>query len=238
MKTFNSIPVLGILGGMGPAATIDLQQRILSRSPAQRDQEHIPTVVWNHGAIPDRQLALAGRGESPFAAMLDGLRLLEKSGVSKIAIPCNTAHYWHAELQQQTEIEIFNLVQLTVDHIRQHRQDACVGILATKGALFTQLYQHELEAQDIAYIVNTVEDVEELVMPACYAVKSNNWTAGGQAFEIAGQKLIDQGANALILACTEIPIGLQAIQSELLAMSYDTTTILADTCIRWFYGSH
>ena len=236
MSTFSEIPTLGILGGMGPAAAVDFQQRLLDGSSATKDQEHIPTLVWNHGGIPDRQLALKNLGESPIQAMLHGLKILETSGVSKIAIPCNTAHFWHAELQKHTEIEIFNMVEITVQKIlKTYKSGDKVGILATKGALSTELYQKELTKHAIPYVINSDEEIEQEFMPAVYDVKRNELTKAGLVFQTLSQRLIDAGAGSIILACTEIPIGLHAVQSPILDVSFDTTQILADACIDWYY---
>lgn len=236
MTEFSELPTLGILGGMGPGAAVDFQQRLLDASPATKDQEHIPTIAWNHGGIPDRQLALKNLGESPLNAMLHGLKILERSGVSKIAIPCNTAHFWHSDLQQHTPIEILNMVEITVQQIlKKYQSGDKVGILATKGALSTQLYQHELSKHNIPFVINSDEEIEQEFMPAVYAVKRNESAKAGAVFQELSQRLIDQGAGSIILACTEIPIGLHAIQSPILDVSFDTTQILADACVHWFY---
>lgn len=236
MTDFSELPTLGILGGMGPGAAVDFQQRLLDASPATKDQEHIPTIVWNHGGIPDRQLALKKRGESPLNAMLHGLKILERSGVSKIAIPCNTAHFWHADLQQQTALEILNMVEITVQQIlKSYKTGDKVGILATKGALSTELYQRELSKYDIPFVINSDQEIEEEFMPAVYAVKRNEAEKAGVVFQDLSQRLIDQGANSIILACTEIPLGLHAINSPILNVCFDTTQILADACVAWYY---
>lgn len=236
MIDFLEFPTLGILGGMGPGAAIDFQQRLLDTSPASKDQEHIPTLVWNHGGIPDRQLALKNLGESPFKAMLHGLKILECSGVSKVAIPCNTAHFWHADLQQQTDIEILDMVEITIQKIlKNYKAGDKVGILATKGALSTELYQSKLSKHNIPFVINSDDEIEQEFMPAVYAVKSNEAEKAGIVFQYLSQRLIDAGAGSIILACTEIPIGLHAIQSPILNVSFDTTQILADACVHWYY---
>lgn len=237
MTNFSELPTLGILGGMGPGAAVDFQQRLLDASPSSKDQEHIPTIVWNHGGIPDRQLALKNQGESPLHAMLHGLKILEYSGVSKVAIPCNTAHFWHANLQQHSSIEILNMVDVTVQQIfNLHKTGDKVGILATKGALSTELYQRELSKYDIPFVINSDQEIEEEFMPAVYAVKRNKIEKAGVVFQDLSQRLIDSGAASIILACTEIPLGLHAIQSPILDVSFDTTQILANACVNWYYS--
>ncbi|OTG86813.1 aspartate racemase [Acinetobacter sp. ANC 4558] len=236
MTDFSAQPTLGILGGMGPGAAVDFQQRLLDGSPATKDQEHIPTIVWNHGGIPDRQLALKNLGESPLNAMLHGLKILERSHVSKIVIPCNTAHFWHTALQKQTHIEILNMVEITVQQIlKTYKSGDKVGILATQGALSTELYQRELSKYDIPFVMNSDDEIEQEFMPAVYQVKRNEVEIAGFVFQDLSQRLVEAGAGSIILACTEIPIGLHAIHSPILKVSFDTTQILANACIDWFY---
>lgn len=236
MNNFYERPVLGVLGGMGPGAAVDFQQRLLDGSPASNDQEHIPTIIWNHGGIPDRQLALKKLGESPLEAMLHGMKILERSGVSKIVIPCNTAHFWYSDLQNNSSVEIFNMVQITIGKIlEKYKSGDRIGILATRGALLTELYQHELIKHSIPFVINSDQEISEELMPAVYDVKRNQKEKAGLVFEELSQRLIDKGATSIILACTEIPLGLNAVNSSLLKMSYDTTQILADACLNWYY---
>lgn len=236
MTDFAELPILGILGGMGPAAAVDFQQRLLDTSIVTRDQEHIPAIIWNHGGIPDRQLAINHLGQSPLQAMLVGLKVLEQSHVAKIAIPCNTAHFWHRDLQQHTDIEIFHMVELTVQQIVKHYKfGEKVGILATQGALSTELYQRELAKYNIPYVIHAEQVIEQELMPAVYAVKRNQLAEAGPILHALSQRLVDAGASYIILACTEIPIALHAVQSPILKISFDTTQILANACVDWFY---
>lgn len=237
MRDFTETPLLGILGGMGPAATVDFQQRLLRSSPVTRDQEHIATLTWNHGAIPDRQLALNAQGESPVPALLSGLKTLEHAGVSKIAIPCNTAHFWHAQLQQHTHVEILNMIEITVQQVlKRSKPNSKVGILATQGALTTQLYQNELTQSHIPFVMPSEQAITQQLMPAVYAVKANQLEQAGVVFQQLAEDLLSQGAQSIILACTEIPLALHAIQSPLLKISFDTTQLLANACVDWFYN--
>ena len=84
---------LGVLGGMGPLATVDFLQKLIEETPATRDQDHIPLIAYSVPQIPERPAAIAGHGESPLPHMLDGMRTLRNAGATMIAIACNTAHY-------------------------------------------------------------------------------------------------------------------------------------------------
>ena len=110
---------LGILGGMGPEAAIDLQLKILRRTSAQRDRDHLPVVTWNIPQIPDRTAAILGQALSPLPAMTDGVMALERLGAQNIVIACNTAHHWHSELQSAVPIPILHIVDACHDQIAQ-----------------------------------------------------------------------------------------------------------------------
>ena len=111
--------LVGVLGGMGPAATVDFLQRLLDAHPVSRDQDHVPTVVWNVPQIPDRQLALAGQGADPLPAMAEGMARLNAAGATCIAIPCNTAHAWWGPLSAHSAAPVLHIVDVTVQALRR-----------------------------------------------------------------------------------------------------------------------
>ena len=106
---------LGILGGMGPQATQDFYQRILDRTDASCDQEHLPTLIWSDTSMPDRTAAiLGGDAEGCYRRLLDGARLLERGGCTALAIPCNTSHYFADRLQGDIAIPLIHMPRETV----------------------------------------------------------------------------------------------------------------------------
>lgn len=231
------VPLIGVLGGMGPLATLDFLQKLLAATPVSRDQDHVPTVVWNVPQIPDRQHALAGHGESPLPAMLDGITRLNAAGATRIVVPCNTAHLWFAELAQASAAPLIHIVDATLARLATQRPAgsvAPVGLIATRGALQAGLYQERLAAQGIPFLINTETELDDLFTPGCYAIKKNQLRHGGELLEQAGQRLVARGAQQLVLACTEVPVGLAHVSSELLAISIDPTQALADACLAYW----
>lgn len=228
-------PLIGVLGGMGPAATIDLLQKILQETVAEHDQDHVPVVCWNVPQIPDRQKALTGRGESPVVAMKKGVAALNAAGATRIVIPCNTAHYWFAELQLYSRAPFIHIADASVSCLPAPSTDFhTVGILATRGTWDARLYQNRLEPKGIASITSTIEEMEDLFTPGCYAVKRGDITLGGHLLEKAGQALLARGAQRLLLACTEVPVGFDAISSDLAAFSIDSNRALARACVDYW----
>jgi aspartate racemase len=233
-------PLIGVLGGMGPLATVDFLHKVVVSTPAARDQDHVPLLVWSVPQIPDRQKALAGTGESPLPAMLHGIRRLNEGGATRIAIACNTAHLWSNELARASKAPLIHIVDAAITAVeRQGGQDGPIGIVATRGTLNANLYQDRLVARKLSFLINTDDEVDTLFTPGCYAVKQNQLDQGGALLESAARRLVERGARTLILACTEVPVGLAHIGSDLLPISIDPTQALADACIRyWLEANH
>ena len=138
---------LGILGGMGPQATQDFYQRILDRTDASCDQEHLPTLIWSDTSMPDRTAAiLGGDAEGCYRRLLDGARLLERGGCTALAIPCNTSHYFADRLQGDIAIPLIHMPRETVAVLAADGKKR-VGILATDGTVQTGIYQRECAAR-------------------------------------------------------------------------------------------
>ena len=224
---------LGILGGMGPLATVDIMRKLLAATAADSDQEQIPVVAWNVPQIPDRQKALAGQGESPLAAMRQGVRALNTLGVSHIVIPCNTAHHWHSDLSAVSLAPILHLIELTVDAIKAlPAVPPSVGVIATHGTLATQLYQQRLNALGISVVEPTDDELTALFVPGCYAVKQGQLEKGGSLLAALAERLVARGAAHLVLACTEVPIALEAVGHLDTWPVTDPSEVLAIHCAR------
>lgn len=228
----NSV-LFGVLGGMGPLATLDLLQKIIEITPAKRDQEHLPVVTWNVPQIPDRQKAYAGTGESPLPELLHAIEQLNKLNVSYIAIPCNTVHYWYPQLAQASKASILHIVDIATEYIASLQpRPKKVGIIATKVTLDTGMYQQRLAKLGIEAIILSEHELNELFIPGCYAVKSGKNVLGGKLFQELATALIDRGAEKLILGCTEIPVALKTIDSPLLSLCIDPAYALAEHCVK------
>ncbi|WP_054179662.1 aspartate/glutamate racemase family protein [Trabulsiella odontotermitis] len=223
--------LLGVLGGMGPLATLDFQRRLLDATPAQSDQQQLPTVVWNVPQIADRQKALAGTGPSPLPQLIHGIQTLNQAGASHIAIPCNTAHHWYDALSEVSEAPILHIVDATLDALAQSvERPQRVGVIATKGTLEAGWYQRRLAQQDIEVVVPTDEELAQWFVPGCYAVKRGALAEGGALLSQQANALFARGAQKLVLACTEVPVALEAVNSSFLPLTWDPAQALAERC--------
>lgn len=223
--------LLGVLGGMGPLATLDFQRRLLEATPAQSDQQQLPSVIWNVPQIADRQKALAGTGPSPLPQLIHGIKVLNQAGASHIAIPCNTAHHWYDALSEVSDAPILHIVDATLaalDNAADRPQR--VGIIATKGTLDAGWYQQKLAAQSIEVIEPTPTELAQWFVPGCYAVKRGALTEGGELLVQQALALFARGAQKLVLACTEVPVALQAVNAPFQHLTFDPAQALAERC--------
>lgn len=229
-------PLVGVLGGMGPLATVDFLHKLVQEMPAAVDQDHVPVLAWNVAQIPDRQQALAGTGESPLPALVDGIKRLASAGVTRIVIPCNTAHHWFDQLAAASPVPLIHIADATLAALASDKENdsGVVGLIATRGTLVSGLYQQRFAAAGIDYLVSTDDELDTLFTPGCYAVKQGDVEAGGRLLEAAAQALIDRGAGRLVLACTEVPLALERIGSCLLPLCIDTNRALARACVEYW----
>lgn len=230
-------PFVGVLGGMGPLATVDLLAKIIEETPATLDQHHVPVVAHNVGQIPDRQHYLAGKGPSPLPAMHAAIARLNLIGAGCIAIPCNTAHIWFDELTATSRAPLIHIADAVADHLLDATRDDTtlrrVGVLATRGTLMAGFYQQRLARRGIQTLTNSDKEFETLFTPGCYAVKAGKLAQGGELLARAATQLLERGAEALVLACTEVPPAL-AQAAPLAAPCIDATRALAHACVEWW----
>jgi len=232
----SSWPFVGILGGMGPLAGIDFATKLTDAatalSDAERDQEQVPFVLWSVPQIPDRVgPLLTGTGESPLPEMARGVAALNGLGVDVIAIACNTAHAWHADLAAHSRAPIPHIAEAAVEAVRAVPGVARAGIVGTAATLKIGLYQQPLERAGLAWLAPTPEEIETLVKPAIARVKQGRIKEAAAPALESCEKLITRGADAVILACTELPIALEAGGEPLAAALVDPAETLARACL-------
>ena len=198
--------VLGVLGGMGPLATQLFYKKVIEKTAASCDQEHLDMIVLSHATMPDRTKALlGGRTEELFQLLLKDARTLETTGAGVMAIPCNTSHVLADRLQENLSIPIVNMVRETAKHIGASIQekDVKIGVLATDGTINTGLYQQELEKEGITPIV-PCEKTQKLVMKIIYDGIKNGGSINYSDFLSIQEELYRENCKAAILACTEL----------------------------------
>ena len=219
---------LGILGGMGPQATQDFYQRILDRTDAACDQEHLPTLIWSDTAIPDRTAAiLGGDAEGCYRRLLEGAKLLERGGCTVLAIPCNTSHYFADRLQSELSLRLIHMPRETVGVLADEGKKK-VGILGTDGTIRTGVYQKECDARNIE-AVSPPEDIQKLVMSIIYDEIKRGETGSREKFAVIDRWLRQAGCDSAILGCTELSV--YRTYHGLPDYYLDAMDVLAQRCI-------
>lgn len=199
--------ILGVLGGMGPQATNTFYQRIIDRTQAETDQEHLRVLIWSDAKIPDRTAGILGtpdQAEAVYAALLAGAKLLEGAGCTVLAIPCNTSHYFADRLQAQLGIPIIHMIRETVAAL-QAMGKKTVGILATDGTVQTGIYQKELTAAGLTP-VTLPERLQKTVMSIIYDEIKKGETGSREKFGEVDAWLRQAGCDCAILGCTELSV--------------------------------
>lgn len=219
---------LGILGGMGPQATQDFYQRILDRTDAACDQEHLPTLILSDTGMPDRTAAiLGGDAEGCYQRLLSGARLLERSGCTVLAIPCNTSHFFADRLQEQLSIPLMHMPRLAAGRARAagwHK----VGILATRGTIQTGVYQRECSALEIQ-AVSPPEELQATVTSIIYDEIKRGEKGSREKFALIDRWLRGAGCDGGILGCTELSV--YRTYHNLPDYYLDAMDVLAEACI-------
>lgn len=194
---------IGVLGGMGPAATVDFMSKLLAFTPAACDQEHLSVIVANLTQVPDRSAAILGQGPDPLPALLYGIDLLNRAGVGVIVIPCNTSHHWYSQMSHASTAPILHIAEACVQRIPSH---ASTLVLATRGALCSGFYQRALEARGLRWQLPIDIDEQQAVNECIRLVKAGDPLAGSAHLARVLQAAMRRGVDVVILACTELPI--------------------------------
>jgi len=227
--------VLGVLGGMGPLASAEFMLRLTLLTPATRDQEHIPAVLWSDPRVPDRTRHKLAGAEDPLPWLLRGIEGLQRAGCGAIAIPCNTAHGWFDDLQRAASVPIIHIVDAAATDLRAMSiPSGTIGVMGTQATLDMRLYQQRLECQGWRCISPSQAEMDTLVGPAIALVKANRVAAAFHPLAEVVNTLAARGATAVVLGCTEIPLAIRAGPADALkAPMVDTIDALARAAIRW-----
>lgn len=233
---------IGLVGGLGPAATVDLYDKIVKASPAKTDQKHYKVIVEQNPQIPDRTAYLLNGGTDPTLALYAACRKLEKDGADIILIPCNTAHAFFESIAPHLKAKMINMQQTTLEEIVEKLgKDKPVGLMATDGTVKTGIYKNKADQMGIK-LVTPEPKYQALVMEAIYGPQGAKagFTDGvcrEQLLE-AGRHLVrDKGAASLILGCTELPLildecDLMDIGEGLKATIVDPTSAVARKAVK------
>jgi len=205
--------VIGVLGGMGPEATLYLYKELIAQTPARSDQEHLRVIIDSNPKVPDRTQAILHGGESPVPVMAAGAAALERAGADFIVIPCISAHFFLKELRERTSLPVLSVFDVVAEYIVENHPGAdTLGLLGTTGTVQGGHFQERLSR--VGRQTLSPEPGDQLrIMSAIYDIKDS--LCGRTRKEIASEvgavarRLVDRGAQGIIAGCTELPLVLE-----------------------------
>ena len=207
----DSDKTVGVLGGMGPEATVDFMATVIAFTPAETDQDHVHMIVDNDPTIPARQDAILRDGADPGPAMAAMAKRLSDAGADFLVIPCNTAHAFASQVTTAVDIPLLSIIDVTVAACGAFDK---VGLLATEGCLRSRVYQNAFEKIENELVLPNEDELREF-MDLTFRIKrgdkGDDVTAGMLRLSNA---LLERGAQALIAGCTEIPLVLHESMLE------------------------
>jgi aspartate racemase len=222
--------IAGVLGGMGPGATVDFMSRVISLTPADVDQGHARMLVDHNPTIPDRQIDTAEQRAAVQKILAQMAMGLEAAGADFLVMPCNTAHGFYDLAVEKTSIPFINIITETVAAIREFEPEAVnVGILATDACLQANLYQSAIHDAGMSVLLPSAGE-QASVMQLVFKIKS-----GDQSSDVAHEmsnianSLAQRGADVLVAGCTEIPLVISAERMTVPIIS--STEVLAERTV-------
>ena len=227
--------IIGILGGMGPEATADLFMRIIRATPVKRDQDHFRVIIDSNSKIADRTPSILGTGPSPLPKIIETGRNLERAGADFLIMPCNTAHYFHSEIQSELGIPLLHMIRLSAKHIKENYPEVKqVGLLATDGTLASMLY-HEAYGEYGIEVINPDDSSQIDVMDAVYRdIKTGDLETGGKLLDLVAVDLFEAGSEAVICGCTEVSLVLH--DGDVPVPVVDPLQVLAEEAVKLASG--
>lgn len=197
--------IVGVLGGMGPAATIHFMTRVMALTPAGADQDHVRLIVDNNGAVFDRNASIRGEGASPGPVLAGMARGLERAGAEILVMPCNTAHAFAGEIRAAVALPFIDLIETARDEAMA-TGPARVGVLAADGCVEAGLYQAAFARRNVEALLPPPA-AQARFMALLYAIKSGDLGPSTQAgMERLANELAEAGAQVVVAGCTEVPL--------------------------------
>ncbi len=212
---------LGVISGMGTRAGLLFLQKLTDRIEAPTDQDFPEFFVHNNSTIPDRTKAIVYNGKSPVNELIRSLKIMEKCNVDLIVVTCITSYFFINQLQDPIKYKILNPIQLLLENLRyEYNHVNKVGLLATTGTITSGLFHQAMANTSFDLITPNDYIQEEKLMKSIYmkgGLKSAQIDNKAYAlFQEAVDDLKQQKAELIIGGCTEVQIGLDKIEEDIL----------------------
>lgn len=228
------VQVPGVIGGMGPQATIEFLQRVAARTDGGLEQDQLRLLVDQNPKIPNRHEAISSGYDTVSPVLLAMGRGLRAAGADFLVVPCNTAHAFVALLTQELDIPLLSVIDCVKRRIEDDYGRVSIGLMAADGCLISEIYQKALS--DTAKEVITLStDSQAEFMRLVYRVKAGEVSTDltQSALELFAE-LVDRGSEVLIAGCTEIPLMMGGSSYPLPCI--DTLDVLVEATVQRAYA--
>ena len=226
---------VGVLGGLGPEATLDFFAKVLAETGAKTDQEGLHLLINNNPKVPNRNEAVAGTGPSPAPMLAEMARALERGGADFLVMVCNAAHAFQEDITDAVGIPFVSIIEETVRATLRALPGAeRVGVLGSSGCLDARLYQNAFAAHGVR-VLEPEGAAREEFMTLLYRIKAGDKGAEvREAMRRLAEELVQGGAEAVVAGCTEVPLVL--FESDLPCPLINSTDVLVDAAIDYARG--
>jgi aspartate racemase len=227
-----TVKTLGVLGGMGPAATAEFLRLLARDAPAKSDQEHPRVIVLSDPSIPDRTQAILGKGEDPTPRLRRGLERLVEWGADVLAVPCNTAHFFIDRFRDEFPVPFIHIVEATVKAAAANSPDGA-WLLSTSGTRISGLYASYAIGEGYRFL-DPPDKAQELIQQCVLQVKAGKITEAGAKIREIAEGLWSEDDRLITTACTELPLAYAA--SKLPSRKeISSLKALSDACLKFLY---
>lgn len=221
---------IGIIGGMGPLATVKLFEKIVLNTSASSDQDHPPILIDNNTRIPDRNKFVLGTGKDPRPELIKSAKRLEEMGADFLIMPCNNAHCFYEDIVKEINIPLLSMIEVAVEKIKTEYKNEKVGILGTDGTIMGKVYQRVLERENIDYLVPSIEGQRE-VMKLIYNIKMGIYENDLEDLYREFINMQNNGVQVFIIGCTELSVAVDMYEFKEKIEYVDALDLLAKKAI-------
>ena len=194
---------VGVLGGMGPKATVYFEDMVIENTNATKDQDNINMLVSVNSSIPDRTAYLLGESnDSPLPYLVSDAKMLEKAGCDFLALTCNTSHYFYDDIIKEINIPLINMPKETCDIINHNPKIHKVGLMATVGTIKSNVYKKYLQKE----LFEASDELNNEVMDLIYNKVKSGIRVTKKEFYNVLNKYFDNGCDIVIMGCTELSV--------------------------------
>ena len=227
--------MIGILGGMGTQASLDFCNKLAKLNRGKHDQDYPMFVLYNKSNTPRRPENLK-KYYNVLKALINGCKMLQKNKCKFIVMPCNTAHYWHEDIQKKIKVPLLSMPKEVFLHTKKIcKKNSKIGILCTEATLKTKVYNNYFDKNFNLFSPNK-ELQKKSVNKAIKLVKMGNVKEAEKVLKPAVNYLIKKQCKKIILGCTELPIAIFAYKSFKKAKEskifIDPNLLLAEVCLK------